>query len=897
MDEETFYHVINEIPDIKVSDESIKSNIVFQCILALILITAFIPLRKRLLWLYAPNTRKKRNHPAHYHSKFTFSWFLPVITVSDVEILSVIGLDSFMVLQTLKLMYRMTFTIFLFLLPLVYVYFNGDLQETHQQIYLRLTIRTLGNNFYLVPLAYVYLISLFIFYMVFIYYKKHVALRQAYIRAPSLLTPLSTLKKLSFYHENFLDLVNIRARSVFMMRIPPFITNDSELRIFVEALGCGMIENCVLVKDTTAYETFTDERDYLVREIEGEIESVANKVIKTIKERAKTDENMKMLLKELKNINKQYDEKQIKHEDLVDVNEEDKENTSLAKRFLYSKNKYIKRYDKMDAFTYKLRKLETLHDNLSEEIKRLNKKPPVSKPSEEIIDLMNENNALYTRVDFANDVSFFSLQQIISIKKNWHAFSLDLPIGTRYGFVTFIDPKSAQMLPQCLISSRVFTCKSEPAPSPQDIIWDNINQGEVPLYFKRLSGSLIFIVFNLLFYTLALGIISLIQLESLAEKFETIKKLTRYEFFRDSFDGIITPLMFNTLLSISPIILTALTYYEGVSSYSQLYLHLMIRYGYFLIFNGFLMVFFASTTSSIIGNIMSGKFTFKNIATKFGTNLVNVSVFFTNAIIQRLVLGNILVVLKPVKLFCAVFLGKIQSMFGYVQSRRSLAESKMPNSVNFGDVYPNVLLVFPMALTFSVISPCMILLASMYYFVTYFVYKEEFLYSFINDYESGGTHWGGVSKMIIISLYILQGSTICHFIVNYHKREALLLVPLLIITYMYSNALKTMFGKSLEFYPLNEQEEIHTDAFTTQMVKIKKDVVHDWEEDMDPDDPTIIRCDDIVNKVEKHKIEDYPYRGSVEGVDCIMFPHEFFKKLRAIMKYDTDDSLGIFKEL
>lgn len=887
---------VYDMPDLKASDSSIKQNIIFQCILALVLTLFFIPLRKSFLWLYAPNTRKKKNHPAYSRSKSTFTWFLPVITVSDVEILSVIGLDSFMVLQTLKLMYRICFTIFLSLIPLVYTYYHGEVTNTHKQLYIRFTIKTLKKQYYFIPLIYIYLITFFVFYMMYIYYKKHVVLRQAYIRAPSIMTPLSILKRLSFDNENYSEMINIRSRSVFLKRIPSFIKNDNELRVFVEALGCGMVDKCVLIKDTTIYETLTDERDYLIRDIECEIEKSMVKITKAIKNLAKTDENMKTILDGLNEVTLKGIQRHIEYEDLVDVEDEDKENVDLAKLFLFSKNKYIKRVKNVDVLTYKMWKLEIVQDKLNEEIKELNAKPSNSKPNEVIIDLMNENNELYTRVQLNDDVSFFSFGQMIQLKENYHSFTLDLPIKTNSGFISFLDPKSAQILPQCLISSRVFTCKAIPAPSPQDVIWSNINQGEIRIYFKKLITSLLFILFNFMFYTAAFGLIEMIQLDSLRQKFDWIRIITERKTIRNSFDGIVTPLMFNTLLSISPIILTTLIYYEGVSSYSLLHYRLMIKYGYFLIYNGFLMIFLFSATNTNFKTIWcEGKIDIEKLARSFGANLVAISVFFINAIIQRLVLGNLIIILKPVKLFIVVFLGRIHRIFGSVMSRRNVCESKAPISINFGDVYPNLLLVFPMALTFSIISPLMILLAGVYYFVTYFVYKSEFLYSFINNYESGGTHWCGVAKMIIISLFILQITTICHFFLNTQKIEAILLIPLIIITFMYSSALEGMFGKSVTYYALNEQEELHTDAFTSHMVALKKDVVKDWVEEMDPDDPTVIRCDNIVGKVCKKKIHDYPYRGAVEGLDCIMFPDEFFKKMRIIKKLDPDDTLEIFK--
>ncbi|KAM0676373.1 hypothetical protein GVAV_000338 [Gurleya vavrai] len=938
---------LNEIPDLSDSDKSIIVNIYIQCLIAVISIIILFIVRRKLLWLYSPNTKNKKNHPAFNWTNSFFGWIIPIFTVSDVTLISVIGLDGFMMLQTLKMLYRIFLFMSLLSVPLIFYYYHGSEYKQNEQIFLKSSISHLDRKkHYFIPVLYCYIITFFIFYLLYVYYKKFISLRQAYIRSPAILSPLSNLKKLSFQHEDYLDLMNISAKSVIMFRIPRFITTDDELRVFVEALGCGTIEDCVLCVDMRGLEKCVDERDFLVRDLEREIERMYQGIIKEIKRKSLHDEEMKKLLDEIKELdfvlfepesdleNKKEEANNIKNIDKeskiddenvinkklesnitneiknndenlsennlskknLDENKSDDKINILAKKILYSKNKYIKRYKGVDALTYKLKKLERIQTKLSEEIKKTNDNPETNKPEEEIINLMNANNALYSRLNTLDEVPFFSFGQIVHIRKNAHLFTLDLPVYTKTAFVTFTEPKAAQLLAQCLISSKVFTCKAHPAPAPNDVIWENLNRGEIITFFKKIIGTMIFIGFNMIFYTLVFGLSSLIQLENLEKTFPNIKILTQFSFIRNSFNGFVTPLIFNILLAIAPFFLTILTYYEGAYSFSGLYLKLMRRYGYFMIFNGFIALLFSSTFYIMIIDFFAGNTIFTNVAEQFALGLTKLSVFFTNAIIQKMIMGNVIITLKPVKLFIEWFSDGICKTFGTVRPRRSRLEAQASENANFGVIYPNIMLIFPMALAYAIISPIILVVAFCYFFTTYVIYKQEFLYCLNNQYETGGSYWEHVTGIVINSVFIFQLSTICTFLVHSKKYELIFLVPILIITYLYRNALTTMFKKSITFYPLNEQEEIYNDEFTSRVIAQKKDAVKNWDEELDPEDPDVISCDDLIKKTYKIRKIDYPYKGSTEGLVNIMFPYNFFRKINKIVEYDKDDNLGIFKE-
>ena len=69
------------------------------------------------------------------------------------------------------------------------------------------------------------------------------------------------------------------------------------------------------------------------------------------------------------------------------------------------------------------------------------------------------------------------------------------------------------------------------------------------------------------------------------------------------------------------------------------------------------------------------------------------------------------------------------------------AELNAPPTVNLGVVYPQAIIIFTIGLTYSVIMPLTLIFTTIYFGMSYLVYKYKLLNVYVRSYESRGQAW------------------------------------------------------------------------------------------------------------------------------------------------------------
>ena len=284
VDEKVLNQIV-QLSDFKDCDSSIKSNVIAQVVLGLLMLLLYFCFRRRAPWVYYPNIKNKPQHPCYQETPGFFSWIYPMVTTKDTQLLSMIGLDGFMFLQTIKLLYRICFILFLLLVPfLCGSFYNMKKNEKDMQLFLLLSIRNIKNkNIYFSILFLSYLSTLIIFYLIFIYYKRYVTLRQLYLASPASMTSVSELKRISNElggNQNAIDYVNISSKTVIIDRLPSEIKNDKQLLIYLNSLKLGEIESVSLIHNTYNLQKMYEIRNGIIQNIEKEVTLALNRAIK-----------------------------------------------------------------------------------------------------------------------------------------------------------------------------------------------------------------------------------------------------------------------------------------------------------------------------------------------------------------------------------------------------------------------------------------------------------------------------------------------------------------------------------------------------------------------------------------------------------------------------------------
>lgn len=529
------------------------------------------------------------------------------------------------------------------------------------------------------------------------------------------------------------------------------------------------------------------------------------------------------------------------------------------------------------------KKLELVSDE-DEDVKYKTKK---QKQSQNV--MPDVGKSLFVRADLKNDVSFFSLEQIKNFKEYKSYFSLDLPLQKRKAFVTFEDAKQSGVIKQSQIGTRVFSPVAIGAPAPNDIIWKNLTKTEISSFLGRLGSTFIFVAYNILFYFTVSTIVKMLGLKN-ADSNYLLSKIKASSTLTAFYEGIITPVVYNLCIFISPFIIDFLINLEGIYSYSVSQIRLMKLYSIFLFYNAFLSIFFSTSFFNMLNNFLTNNnYNVDNFLRDLGNGYSKYSLFFMNTTIQRIISGTVLTLLKPGPFFINFIVYHLQN-----RTRRQEAELHLSPPFDFGNVMPNVLLVFPITLSYGCVCPFMLFLGFLYYYINYYAYKNELVYSQVNQYESGGIFWSETSMFIVLGVLAFQLSTIATLFAERYKNVLYFTIPLFILDFYFYTALKTLFDKNIKNYPINEPEEEFLDEFSKLFLEERKELLENWDENEQAEDedkfPIVelgIHDRNIVSNTSYYKDP-----STVVNISHILLPSNFYVSIHFLRTFDYKNVFG-----
>ncbi|ADM11803.1 putative integral membrane protein [Encephalitozoon intestinalis ATCC 50506] len=883
-----------EKPPLKGADNAVLTNIVSQGFITVCILIVYIIFRKRARWLYSPNVKDRPCHPCYNYTGF-LSWIIPVVTVSDTILLSIIGLDAFMMLQTLKMLYRILFVLSFFVIPsLGYLFWTNQREnvENSDQWLVRLSLGSLDPKSesygFIIPV--VYLISAFIMYSIFIYYKRYIVLRQAYLRNPAIMTSIITLKRLSNNlgsAEKSTEYVNLPNRTLILSRLPSYVNNDIDLFEFIDSLGVGEIDDCVLVYDTNTLQSLYSEKDSYIYNIEKEINE------KFAKMQDWSEKNQEACAESIsgfkESILKTVEEANI--EGVFDSSQK----RQLIVLFLDGAKQFENTLkEDIPKVNFYLEKLNNVNGRISKE-KEIIKNEEARNKDVRIVELVSHNNTLFLQGDISQDASFFSFHHILNYSNYKMYFTLDLPSKTKRGFVTFKDQRSANIVKQSQIGSRIFSVASEDAPAPNDVIWENITNSEVENYMYSVFGAVFFILFIILFSSIVANIVTLLVSTEMFRENKLISSfLDKHETITDSLRGILFPLIYNSMMVFVPTIITALVNMEGIYSYSTFQQKLMDKLSNFLFFNGFVSVFFASSFYRLFADVLFRNERIYNVIKAFSNESLESSVFFANTIIQRTLVGTALTLLKPAPLL----INYIIFPFTGRKTRRERFDAEFSPPFDFGTIFPSCLTVFSMSIVYAVICPPILLLGAFFYLCNYLTFKSEFLYASRNQYESGGGYWDSACQNIMFSLIFFQVATFAKMSSDKRFYLSMFLLPIILITFIFRSSLKKMFYKSCHFYPLNIKEEEYLDTFTERVLVERVNLLESWSEMGGGPDVDILPLSELgikdTKEIEKESYYNDP--NTAKSNSSLILPEHFFKTVWFLVNNDRNNLFGLRTE-
>ncbi|KRH92770.1 putative transporter, partial [Pseudoloma neurophilia] len=454
---------------------------------------------------------------------------------------------------------------------------------------------------------------------------------------------------------------------------------------------------------------------------------------------------------------------------------------------------------------------------------------------------LNDNNPLQKVSDSPSTSHYFK-----SLKKAVYTspFDFGLSIKTKSGIVAFKHQRSASVLCQALISSKLFSIKAQPAPSPTDISYDNLNISPTILTIRKIISMLLFIIFTLTFFYLVGSLAVFLSIDFLESKIPYLAKfLNDNQNYRSSLSGILTPLTYNILMVISPFFIQYVVSFEFNISKTQDQMSLIRKFSLFLIFNGFLAFIVGTSLYQV-----SGLKDITSIIEELQDGLINSSVFFTNVLIQRTLFGQILLLFSIGSIF-----GKLFSYFTKKNTLRQKRKIYSSENLDFGTSYPNFMLVFAICLTYSLLTPIILIIGLIFFFFTLLIYKTKFIYNISNKTECGGIHFNFATNYIFHILLFFQFVNFA----NQFKESIFLGICtfiLFVLTWLFKDSLLKSFDRATTYYPLSLQEELYIDSFTRSLLHSRIKFLKDWYSE---DDKDIVFLDEIGLNTVQQALEDH----------------------------------------
>ncbi|KAJ3232428.1 hypothetical protein HDU81_002980 [Chytriomyces hyalinus] len=367
-------------------------------------------------------------------------------------------------------------------------------------------------------------------------------------------------------------------------------------------------------------------------------------------------------------------------------------------------------------------------------------------------------------------------------------------------FVTFKTQRSAQIAVQVLLFSSFNRYKMQIslAPAPQDVIWPTISMHPIRRHVQSYLVNIIAIAFTFFWIVPASSVAVLTNLDELA-KFKPLSPListiarnpSLYIFLKT----IGPPIVINFFNMIIPYIFEFIIGLQGLESRSKIETRTLAHYFFFLIFNVLLVFTLSKAVLNYINLVVANPYAvFQILAGTLPTG----ATFFINYITIDIVFFA-LELLRPAILIWNAFL-KVSN-----KTPRQVHEMNLMTSyLNFGILYPIHILIFIIALIYSVVAPLILLPATIYFGLGYLVYRNQLLFVYVKEWEAYGRHWTMAFSRIIIGLIIFQITMAGMFLIkgaNYCSIIPVLLIPTTAI--FHAHCMET-FQKRTRIIPLDQ---------------------------------------------------------------------------------------------
>eukprot|EP00123_Amoebidium_parasiticum_P000769 comp11670_c0_seq1/m.6194 comp11670_c0_seq1/g.6194 ORF comp11670_c0_seq1/g.6194 comp11670_c0_seq1/m.6194 type:complete len:776 (-) comp11670_c0_seq1:261-2588(-) len=316
------------------------------------------------------------------------------------------------------------------------------------------------------------------------------------------------------------------------------------------------------------------------------------------------------------------------------------------------------------------------------------------------------------------------------------------------GFVTFMDLSAAAASVQMLHAQDSEAFLAVPAPEPCDVYWPNLS---IPTRVKLVRTVLVAVAtfFLVFFYMIPVAAVQgLTSMQALSDSIPAFEKIANSSpAVRGFLEGFLPTLALRIFFAILPMICAFFATFEGQEANSWIEMSQMAKLFYFQLFNIFLGSLLSGSIFTQIEQIVDDP---TSIASLLGKALPLKSTFFINYV-MLLSTGFSMGLLRIGPLIVSWIKLKFLA-----KTPKEITEAWAPGPTSYGTLYPELLLVFCIGLTYSTIAPFALPFCILYSGFGYLAYKYQVMYVDIPSYQSGGQFFPRLFSRIITALIVYQ---------------------------------------------------------------------------------------------------------------------------------------------
>lgn len=303
-------------------------------------------------------------------------------------------------------------------------------------------------------------------------------------------------------------------------------------------------------------------------------------------------------------------------------------------------------------------------------------------------------------------------------------------------FVTMTTIRATTALCRTPLSHRPFTLIADPAPDSRDLLWQNLGVSRTSRQNRQILGSLAFIVFSL-FWTPFVASITVLGTGGsyLYQALNIDPDTTLYDFCTSYLPSAIQL----SLLALIPVVVEySASSFEKCRSGNEVQETVLSRYFVFQIANILITVSVGSFGEWFQEVVWEGDAS--GLAKLLVARIPLVGSYFIELIIIKLCFG---LTVELARLWPSVqWIVATSITPSRTWTRRSMREAFLTHpEFLYGWIYPSIMSVMVITLTYQIITPIMAPFALIFFFVAELVYKNQALYVYHNKAESGGTMW------------------------------------------------------------------------------------------------------------------------------------------------------------